>query len=176
MSGRTVNLIVIHCSATPNGVSLARGKQNPAQVIDAWHRKRGFKRNPTARLSWNQPLSSIGYHFVIDVNGLQYTGRHLDEIGAHAAGKNRNSVGICLVGTSHFTQLQWQQLATTVAMLREKYPLSEIVGHRDLSPDVNRDGKITPNEFCKICPGFGVGEWLTRARQPLIAHLCEVRS
>src|SRR5690606_14022347 len=29
-----------------------------------------------------------------------------------------------------------------------------IVGHRDFSRDLNRDGKITPNEWEKTCPCF----------------------
>ena len=32
-----------------------------------------------------------------------------------------------------------------------------VVGHRDLSPDNNQDGKITPNEWLKTCPGFDAG-------------------
>ncbi len=35
-----------------------------------------------------------------------------------------------------------------------------IVGHRDLSKDLNNDGKITPNEWSKLCPNFDVKEWL----------------
>jgi N-acetylmuramoyl-L-alanine amidase len=28
------------------------------------------------------------------------------------------------------------------------------MGHRDTSPDLNKDGKITPNEYIKSCPCF----------------------
>jgi len=40
----------------------------------------------------------IGYHFVIRADGLIETGRHEKYIGAHAKGKNGDSIGICLAG------------------------------------------------------------------------------
>ena len=53
---RPINLIVIHCSASPNGDTLFRGRVNeagfktPVQIIDDWHAKRGFKRDQAARV------------------------------------------------------------------------------------------------------------------------------
>lgn len=49
-----------------------------------------------------------------------------------------------------------------LARLRRQYPAARILGHRDLSPDLNNDGKITPNEFIKACPSFDVATWLTQ--------------
>ncbi|WP_218565127.1 MULTISPECIES: hypothetical protein [unclassified Pseudomonas] len=43
-----------------------------------------------------------------------------------------------------------------------QYPAARILGHRDLSPDLNNDGKITPIEFIKACPSFDVATWLTQ--------------
>ena len=175
---RPINLIVIHCSASPNTDSLFRGKagaanfQNPAQVIDQWHVERGFKRSDEWRRRQNAGLKAIGYHYVIDRAGLVLTGRHLDEIGAHAKGYNQKSVGICLVGTDQFSPAQWANLAhlVTAEIARitgrngpsdRNNPLTRpaairlaaergiaIHGHRDL-PDVH-----------KTCPGFDVSAWL----------------
>jgi N-acetyl-anhydromuramyl-L-alanine amidase AmpD len=44
--------------------------------------------------------------------------------------------------------------------LQSRYPKARILGHRDLSPDLNGDGKITPDEFIKACPSFDVSAWL----------------
>jgi N-acetylmuramoyl-L-alanine amidase len=173
MPGRNINLIVIHCSASPNGVALTRNGKNAATVIDGWHKSRGFSRAPAWRLKWNAELQSIGYHFVIDVNGFLYTGRHRDEIGAHVAGYNMNSIGICCVGYDKLSLLQWSQLASIVLQLKREYPNAKIVGHRDLSPDLNHDGKITSNEYMKLCPGFNVSEWLTTTT-PLPEHTTPV--
>jgi len=35
-----------------------------------------------------------------------------------------------------------------------------IVGHRDLSPDKDGNGIITPDEWVKLCPSFDVASWL----------------
>ena len=175
MPGRTINLIVIHCSASPNGVMLSRGNKNVATIIDGWHKQRGFSRLPAWRLKWNQPLRAIGYHYVIDTNGFLYTGRHLEEIGAHTFGHNVDSVGICCVGYDKLTLAQWAQLNDTVLMLKKLHPAAKVVGHRDLSPDLNRDGAITPNEYSKICPGFDVSQWLM-FMQPLAGHVVDEQS
>jgi N-acetylmuramoyl-L-alanine amidase len=34
------------------------------------------------------------------------------------------------------------------------FPKAQIKGHRDFSPDLNKDGKITSNEWIKQCPCF----------------------
>ena len=38
--------------------------------------------------------------------------------------------------------------------LRAEYPTAIIQGHRDFSPDLNKNGKIEPNEWIKMCPSF----------------------
>lgn len=175
---RPINLIVIHCSASPNHDALFRGQpgrasfQNPAQVIDQWHAERGFARTEAWRQRQNAGLKAIGYHFVIDRAGLVHTGRHVDEIGAHAIGYNQKSLGICLVGTDQFSPAQWGSLGhlVTAEIARitgrngpadRNQPLTRagalaladergirICGHRDL-PKVH-----------KTCPGFDVSAWL----------------
>ncbi|OHD23479.1 MAG: hypothetical protein A2Y38_19080 [Spirochaetes bacterium GWB1_59_5] len=112
---RTIDLIVIHCAATPNGDALFRrvGKpdmQSPVQVLDEMHRARGFMRGDHWRARQNQSLTSIGYHFVIYTGGAVATGRHIDEVGAHVRGYNAVSVGICMLGTDKFAVAQWDTL------------------------------------------------------------------
>lgn len=175
---RFVDLIVIHCAATPNG------KPFTAEDIDRWHADRGFLRNPEL-IGYNQPaLKSIGYHYVIYVSGAVSIGRGIEEPGAHAQGHNANSVGVCLIGTDKFTPAQWDGLrknvcatVATIARRRDipnapKYPIApreavalaremnvRILGHRDL-PNVQ-----------KSCPGFNVSEWLAGGMAPLEDHI-----
>ena len=40
-------------------------------------------------------------------------------------------------------------------------------------PDLNGDGKITANEWIKLCPGFDVSEWIEEGMQPLPDHTTE---
>lgn len=129
--------IVIHCSDTP-----ARMDKVDAKEIERWHKDRGFLK--------------IGYHFVIKRDGTRERGRMLDEIGAHVAGYNHKSIGICLIGgradqgtdaEDNFTAEQWIALHSLLVELKNTYPNAQVIGHRDL------DGQ-------KQCPSFDVTDWL----------------
>lgn len=172
-------IIVVHCSDSPNERTLVTRKpgpppvvvRTPSQEIDAWHKERGFQRDSYWRSRHEPGLSSLGYHFVIGRNGALYNGRHPEEVGAHAAGWNSVSLGICLVGRDQFTEEQLETLKNTIKALGATYdiPMQNAVfgkagnkhtvasrgvcGHRDL-PGV-----------AKTCPGFDVGEWLTTWEQ-----------
>ena len=75
---RTINLIVIHCSAS-------RVDRNFTEDdLEVCHRRRGF--------------NGTGYHFYIRKNGDIKTTREIERIGAHAKGHNQNSIGICYEG------------------------------------------------------------------------------
>lgn len=104
--------------------------------IDEWHKARGWK--------------SCGYHYVIRRDGKLEKGRADEEIGAHAAGHNANSIGICMVGGGkgicNFTRQQWSQLDNVVKALTLQYPQAAVCGHRDLNPG-------------KQCPSFDARAW-----------------
>lgn len=196
---RAVDLVVVHCSATPSGKPLQLGTpgtpgyQNAPKVINAWHAARGFAREPAAVRAFSSALPSIGYHYVIDLSGEVWSGRGLQEVGAHVLGYNAHSVGICMVGGSEphdakYTAAQWKSLAQVVHMLLADYGIpctapkrlsatevsAGVCGHRDLSPDLNHNGTVEANEWLKTCPGFDVRAWLANGLQPLPAWICEV--
>lgn len=147
------DLLVVHCSAS--GPTLDIGVID----IDRWHRQRGF--------------DAVGYHYVIVRDGGLQRGRRESEIGAHVKGHNSRSIGICLVGgvdagnraQNNFTAPQFDTLKQLLATLKKRYPQARILGHRDLSPDLNGDGRITANEFLKDCPCFDVGAWWAASDQ-----------
>ena len=56
------------------------------------------------------------------------------------------------------TEAQKASLRNLLKLLRKKYPKAVIQGHRDFSPDLNHDGKITQNEWIKACPCFNAKE------------------
>lgn len=162
---RAVNLIVIHCSATP------QGRQVTVYDLDKWHAERGFQRQAAAAAAFNPGLKHIGYHYLIDLKGEVFTGRDVEEVGAHVAGHNARSVGVCMVGMKRFTAAQWAALRRLVIGLRAAYPGARICGHRDLSPDADGDGVVEPQEWLKDCPTFDVKSWLLGGMQPLAQHL-----
>jgi len=159
-----VKNIFIHCSASYYGDAL---------VFDAWHKARGW--------------SGIGYHYVVlngrpfpDVHYLPFLdgqiqpGRHFDddpifspdELGAHVAGRNGTSIGICLVGDTVFTPIQLTASKGLVTYLMEFLGLKveDVLGHYEdenthkTCPNINCDDyrdflrdKITVDElFVKI--------------------------
>ena len=71
---RTITDIVIHESDTPTGRVVT------VKDIDSWHRERGWHRNESDRLRFNPGLTSIGYHYVIYLDGSVHTGRDENEI------------------------------------------------------------------------------------------------
>lgn len=145
MQSRRIELIVVHCSDSIFG---------NAELIDMWHRRRGWR--------------CIGYHFVILngypdvesydlkrpqfwVNGVVEAGRPVNQIGAHArGGHNQHSVGICLIGKRQFTQQQFRSLVDLVGKLRRDYPRANLVGHYEL---------LRPGDPPKTCPNMDM-DWV----------------
>lgn len=136
--------IIIHCAATPNG------RPFTVEDIDSWHKERGFSRSNYWREKLNWDLTSIGYQYVIYVDGSIHSGRHEEEIGAHCVGHNQQSVGICMVGTDDFTPEQWESLSSLVSDIMDRRSISKVVGHRDTGAK-------------KECPGFDVTTWMAEA-------------
>ena len=93
--------------------------------MDRDHRARGF--------------AGIGYHYYIRLNGDICALRARDERG-HAEDTR--------------TPEQKASLIKLLKWLHGFYPQAKIVGHRDLSPDKNGDGKIDAHEWVKLCPCF----------------------
>lgn len=174
---REIDELTIHCSATKNGAALFEGRlgepgfRTPVEAIDAWHARRGLRRALAWRMKMNEPLASIGYHYVIYVAGTIVTGRHPDEAGAHVRGNNRRSLGACLLGTDRFTMPQWASLAALVESWKKRVPHLRVRGHRDCSPDQDDDGLVEPWEWLKICPGFDVAAWIAGGLLPPPQHV-----
>ena len=83
-------------------------------------------------------FNGTGYHYYIRKDGTTLLTRPIERIGAHAKGFNASSIGICYEGGLD----------------------CRVCGHRDLSPDLNGDGEIEPEEWIKACPCFEVNESL----------------
>ena len=61
---RTITDLIVHCTATKPGAKVN------VDVIDGWHKERGFKKQP-------QSGRICGYHFVVLPDGTIETGRYL---------------------------------------------------------------------------------------------------
>ena len=56
------------------------------------------------------------------------------------------------------TPAQRATLRQLVGQLQEKFSGCRVCGHRDLSPDLNGNGEIEPEEWIKQCPCFDVAK------------------
>lgn len=141
---RAISLIVVHCTATKVGT-----KHNlTAARLDEIHRSMGF--------------SGCGYHYYITQSGEVHEMRALNHAGAHVKGHNKASIGVAYEGgiddsgkaADTRTEIQKAALRALLTKLADHFRDAKIVGHRDLSPDLNHDGRITPDEWIKLCPCF----------------------
>lgn len=118
---RKIKRIYVHCTDY--------AKDTSAQEIREWHLKRGFV--------------DIGYHWVIRQSGLLEIGRPIHMIGAHAKGRNKDSLGVVLCGKSKFKKEQFFTLIKLLDNNIDIFGLSinDVFGHYEV------DGK-------KTCPNF----------------------
>ena len=123
---RRIDSIILHCSDSEFG---------DAALIDSWHNARGF--------------DGIGYHYVVlnaypsagsvrlhrpefEYDGVVVPGRSLDIPGAHTAGSNHCSIGICMIGKRCFTMAQYNGLSTLLIKLTERFPQAILLGHYEV--------------------------------------------
>jgi len=134
LEDNNIRYLVVHCSDTPDNEPLT------ARDIHAMHL--GF--------GWH----GVGYHRVINRDGIVEQGRPDYWIGAHVYGHNEISLGVCLIGRTDFTDRQFVALETVLREWTKKYPMAEVVGHRDF------------DYTDKTCPNFDVATWWQQRKQP----------
>lgn len=118
---RTINKIIVHCTDTPEGRHVS------IEDITQWHKEKGYR--------------TIGYHYVVYLDGSVHAGRLVDEIGAHCKGHNADSIGVCYVGgrnkegdySDTRTEAQKEALLSLIKKLLTKYPNAKVYGHKDFA-------------------------------------------
>jgi N-acetylmuramoyl-L-alanine amidase len=135
------NSIIVHCTDTPHTMKVTTKDLYDWHVLDN---------------GW----TAIGYAYFIDQFGDIHKCRDLDsdgdvedEVGAHAKGHNRHSIGICLEGRGTYRDDQWSSLRYLINDIVSRHGIQQdkIIGHNDVDPH-------------KECPMFNVQdklkEWL----------------
>ena len=144
---RRIDEIIIHCSDTQEGCDVT------AADIRRWHTT---PREKGGAFGW----SDIGYHVVIRIDGTIELGRHITRIGAHCAGHNEHSIGVCYVGgrrrrpdgtwkyADTRTPAQRKAMERIIRDTRAAFgPHVQVHGHHEYNPK-------------KACPCFDVQAWL----------------
>lgn len=157
ITNRFIDEIIIHCSATKEGVNYSVDK------IDAVHKARKF----SAYSDENGKTRYIGYHYIILLDGTIVKCRPESKIGCHASGHNTRSIGVCYIGGLDARDTDGKMIKDTrtpqqkasfikvIKDIKKRYgTITRVIGHRDTSPDLNGNGIIEPYEFIKGCPCF----------------------
>ena len=154
---RPIKHIVLHCTASQQSQSLA-------SIQAHWN-----------RLGWRRP----GYHRLIAADGTVHHLADYSQVTNGVAGHNSNSIHIAYIGgvdangrpVDNRTQQQRAAMLQLIYECAALFPQAVICGHRDFSPDKNRNGVIEPHEWVKACPSFSVREWLREVNyQPKQNH------
>ena len=134
---RKIDWLVVHCTAGPQD-------QKTTDINHYWAKVLGWK--------------SYGYHYLINKDGSVENITDIYKPTNGVKGFNANSIHICykggMNGKDTRTSEQKAALERVLKLLKVQFPQAKIRGHRDFSPDKNRDGKITLNEYVKLCPCF----------------------
>lgn len=137
---RTINLIVVHCSATREDKSFTE------HDLDVCHRRRGF--------------NGVGYHFYIRKNGDIKSTRPLERIGAHSRGFNRESIGICYeggldcMGQPKDTRTCWQKhsLRVLILTLLKDFPGCRAADIVILVPILTETARLSRKSGSRLAP------------------------
>lgn len=143
---RQVDFIVLHCTGGPQGQTV--------KAILAYWKSMGWK--------------SVGYHRLIEADGTVHELAPYEAITNGVAGHNSRAIHNAYVGgvdasgrpTDNRTPAQLAAMERLVREQHALFPRAVIQGHRDFSPDKNRNGVIEPSEWVKACPSFSVKAWL----------------
>ena len=165
---RAITSVTIHCAATKPSMDIGvddirKWHTQPKHNADGTYSymgKRYKDKTDLPRAQQNRKgrgWQDVGYHYVIRQDGTLEDGRPNQKQGAHAAGHNKNSIGICLVGgideagkpEAKYSKAQLSCLRSLVNFLQDLYGVlsSQVQGHCDL-PGVK-----------KACPCFDVSHW-----------------
>jgi len=107
----------------PHEIDLHHAEASYCSVYDVhdWHKGNGW--------------AGIGYHYFVRKNGEIWKGRPDNAIGAHVAGHNTNTLGICAEGSymsETMSQVQKNAIIELCKYLCNKYGITKIYGHREV--------------------------------------------
>jgi N-acetylmuramoyl-L-alanine amidase len=122
-----IDMIIIHCSSSD------KPEHDNVEEIRRWHKERGW--------------TDIGYHYFIDKKGKVSDGRGLHKVGAHCAGHNMTSIGICLSGRFEFYDAQFRSALFLINDLLKRFKIKR--------------SHVYPHNYfdaSKTCPNFEIDQ------------------
>ena len=141
---RQITHIFVHCTAGPQ-------TQTVGDLLAEFRRK-----------GWKKP----GYHYVVFPNGTVQQLLAEGKVANGVRGYNQTGIHVAYVGgidaqgraIDNRTEAQKERLRSLLKLLHKRYPAASILGHRDISPDRNGNGRVDRWERIKECPCFDAME------------------
>jgi N-acetylmuramoyl-L-alanine amidase len=144
MRPRTINFIVLHCTATPQTATV--------QSIRNYWKSIGWK--------------NVGYHWLIDASGKAWELAKDHNPTNGVAGNNKHSIHISYIGgvdpkntkipLDNRTPAQLATMERLVRQYKAKYHNAKVLGHKDFP------------KVAKACPSFEVAEWCASLTPPIV--------
>lgn len=124
----------------------------------------------------NLKWKNVGYHILIPTDGKLVHLADISKVTNGVDGYNSDSVHISYIGglkaieggkhiygdtrTKEQKEGFWSGIEYMFKEIKKYQSIDDItiVGHRDLSPDLNGNGKIEEREWVKVCPTFNAME------------------
>ena len=159
---KALKYLVIHCTATPEGRDVSSADIRRMHTAPKSAGGRGWKQvgytdlfrldGKVERLADNNEDNYVDpWEVTNGAKGYNSVSRHIVYAGGcDKSGKPKDTR----------TASQKSAMAKYVRDFHAKHPKVKIIGHRDLSPDLNGNGVIEPFEYMKACPSFDVAAWL----------------
>jgi N-acetylmuramoyl-L-alanine amidase len=139
---RQIRFIVVHCTA-------GNQDQRTTDIKAYWANVLGWK--------------SYGYHYLINKNGSVEQLTDISKPTNGVRGFNSSSIHVCYKGgqkgVDNRTHEQKASMLNLIKTLKKQFPEAVVCGHRDFSPDKNKDGIIDKRDWIKLCPCFDVKQF-----------------
>jgi hypothetical protein len=109
-------------------------------TIIVHHTAASFNNNPLAVQGAHMNddgYADIAYQYLVDSEGLIYSGRSINVRGTHTGGHNTGAIGIALFGNFENEEPTTAQLCSLKRLgtwLKVSYDLTHLAGHRDFQP------------------------------------------
>lgn len=139
---RRITRIFVHCTASHQSTTTEKSLRDE------------FKKK-----GWKRP----GYHYVVKTDGNIILMLDEELVANGVKGYNAHAIHVAWIGgidathtdgIDNRTEAQRAALFDLLTKLKLRYPDALIMGHRDISPDLNHNGTVDPWEYIKQCPCF----------------------
>lgn len=127
-----------------------------AQDVDVWHKQRWPGYTSSVHRNKAGELYHVGYHYIIEWNGIVVQTRAEWETAAHCIGQNSSSIGICFMGNGDVHEpseaqiTSWKHLFADIKSRHTNITPSDIYPHRRYANKSCHGSKMNDTYFSEF--------------------------